>query len=159
VTLVAIDPGVRAYGWALFGDNDRLERCGLARADATTDLYAARLIEAQIPRAHLQVIELPRIYEQRKSKGNPEDVLRVAVMAGHTSARGTSWLVRPHDWKGDIPKRDRSGRAIRIESYIVHRRNVKAIGEYMPQDVPASLAHNVADAVGIGLWWLRRKEG
>lgn len=109
----------------------------------------------QLPPCDMLVVERPQIYSRRKSKGDPEDLARLLILcgyiAGSTGAAPSTRLVRPHDWKGTIPKAP-------INRYIVHRRNVEALGrQYIPDSVPASLAHNVADAVGLGVWWLRHK--
>lgn len=155
--LLAIDPGVRCCGWALFvapemSTGPRLLRCGLSRSDEEDDLERFHWMVQQMPPCDVQVIERPQLYDRRKSKGDPEDLARLLILCGYIAAQmGDTHLVKPHDWKGTIPKAP-------ISDYIVHRRNEKALGrEYMPDSVLASLAHNVADAVGIGIWFLRHK--
>ena len=156
--LLAVDPGVRCCGWALFQDTI-LEDCGLVRIMAKdySDISAFRTMANNFPRADWLAIEVPRIYERRKSKGDPEDILRLAILCGVLIGRWPSskiQAIRPRDWKGTIAK-------ARITDYVIHLRNLEALrgrgfSRYVAamDAIPKSLAHNVADAVGIGLWAL-----
>lgn len=105
----------------------------------------------------LVVVEKPQVYVRRRSKGDPNDLIDLAVLAGAICAKaGRAVQVHPRDWKGTIPK------ARLLSQYMVHRRNERDLGEagcaayrIGLSTLPNSLRHNIADAVGIGLWAIR----
>jgi hypothetical protein len=154
--LLAVDPGVRSIGWAefeLWHVAPRLLSCGLARSAESADLDAFRAMAGALPGCPMQVVERPQIYQQSRSKGDPEDLARILILCGMLAQRTyATQLVLPRTWKGTIKK------TAKIGDYVVHRRNKAVLGAYLPPaaEVPRSLAHNVADAVGLGLWWLRQ---
>ena len=95
------------------------------------------------------LIEHPRVYPgSAQQKGDLNDLLDVvavgAAIAAHTPNVVT---VFPADWKGNVPKdvmTERIRRALTDEE----RARI--------EKCPASLMHNVLDAIGIGLWKLGR---
>ena len=165
MSLLSVDPGLSATGWALWHDGS-LVCCGLVRAFGGTDAERSAVVGAGLilRTAALEcgaartLVELPQIYRAVKAKGDPNDVVRVAALVGWIEAsfpRAVHERASPHDWKGTIPK------ARRLRDYVVHERNAKALGLcYLRwfETCPESLAHNVADAVGLGLWWLKRQQ-
>jgi hypothetical protein len=165
--LLAVDPGVRACGWALLEHGlegkvrfFRLVECGIDQSEGiqySTDMphfvdMAIRI--GQIPCERF-VVEAPQIYRTDQQRGRQSDIARLLVLCGVLcGVRGYGELVLPHAWKGGIPKPDK---ASDIESYIVHRRNLETFGKgYLSNEVPLGKAHNVADAVGLGLWRVRQ---
>jgi hypothetical protein len=165
--LLAVDPGVRACGWALLEHGldggvhfFRLAGCGLVQdrgIQYKTDIpyfMDMAIILGRTPCERF-VVETPQIYRASRQKGRQSDIARLLVLCGVLcGVRGYGEFVLPHDWKGSIPKPDK---ASDIEGYIVHRRNVEAFGKgYLPRAVPLGKAHNVADAVGLGLWRVRQ---
>jgi hypothetical protein len=143
--LLAIDPGT-VTGWALFSSN-KLLACGL------NDPSACRW---HVPSAFSKVvIERPKIYPGGRTK-NPNDVLSVAVNAGEWGGRYKQQgcevqYVEPSGWKGQTPKE------------IQHRRDwarlsaeEQAVVSAAGKTMPASKRHNMLDAVGIGLWAVRK---
>lgn len=177
--LLAVDPGVRACGWALIHLLDdgtcrhpgrqsgrpayekiRLEGCGLVQSKALgrDDMahFAAMSAELSLVNYDRLVVERPQLYRESKQKGRQEDLARLLILCGMICGvvhDGHGELVLPHDWKGGIPKPDPISD---IDSYIVHRRNKEALGDYLPRDVSLGKAHNVVDAVGLGLWRVRQ---
>lgn len=162
---VAVDPGLACTGWARFRDG-RLEACGAVRLKpegkgmvGTAARIACAVVDGGKAGLLPVVVEMPQIYERRKSKGNPNHLLPLAAIAGAVSLRSPKAVsVTPHDWKGTIPKADR------IADYIIHRRNEKALDDAGCEayrkglvTIPASLRHNIADAVGIGLYAIRAR--
>jgi hypothetical protein len=156
--LISLDPGVRMAGVAVFED-DELSSAWLATGSSceTTAFSAFCEIEQRYPRevwesAHL-AIEIPRVYTQNKLIGDPNDLVAVAFMAGlFAGFMGHSVLVctyYPHQWKGQVPK---SIMTMRIEDSL-------SDDEHKRVELPKakSYRHNVWDAVGIGLYHLRRK--
>lgn len=153
MSLLAIDPGVVGLGWANF--------CGGV-------LRSAGLIEHLLPdglgqllgRFRLMgvlgmtvVVEIPQVYPQRLQKGDPNDLISVALVAGVAAAvflpYCTPRFVKPHAWKGTVPKD-------------IHNRRIEAALDENERKVLLastklkSKRHNVTDAVGLGLWKLGR---
>lgn len=160
--IIAVDPGVRACGWARFEKPCgvvRLVDCGLFDVHKDHKDMVAFLLMAeglQTKRADFHIVERPQIYCEAKQKGRQEDNARLLILCGVLCGiRGHGELVLPHDWKGSVPKPKRLSD---IDSYIIHRRNVRTWGRgYLPKDVDQGKLHNVADAVGLGTWWIRQK--
>lgn len=115
-------------------------------------LVQAYLVLDSAPSAHClgaeTVVEIPKIYPVGKGKGDPNDLIRVAFVAGRITA-GAAKVVRlyPYEWKGqvdpDILEARILGLLTREEFALVPR-------------LPDSLRHNVTDAIGIGLFHLDR---
>lgn len=143
--LLAVDPGLNA-GWALFRLG-KLVACGLYRGK-----HVAETVEAiqQDPFYDLDtlVVERPQAYSALKSKADPNDLITLALVAGAAiGAHGWHHLRTPSpaEWKGQTPKE------------IHHPRILAALAPAELEilelvKAPASLQHNVRDAVGLGLW-------
>lgn len=144
--LLAIDPGVRALGWAYFEDG-RLVQAGLLRAkhiqEMVDQLWLLDLHPVSL------VIERPQVYGG--AKFDPNDLVGLAVVAG--AAAGRFHMAKnidfplPRMWKGQVPKD------------IHHERVLRALSIAERGQVPnttKSLQHNVLDAVGLGLWKIGR---
>ena len=137
--VLAIDPGVHAHAWALFGQG--LLDCG----------YGDRF-----PRdVDRLVIEMPRIYPRSRSKGDPNDLVALAYAAGMVVGNlgVKTQIVEPRTWKGTVPKEKR------WDLYIIHKRiglsltpTESSIYLKALEQVAPSKRHNITDAVGIGLW-------
>lgn len=104
------------------------------------------------------VIEEPQVYQGHKNyKGaDSEDLLQVAKTVGMVIGNGaTQWesvaVVKPAEWKGQVPK---TVMQHRIESRLTARE--KDTLENMLDVHPKSKQHDIWDAVGIGLWYLKR---
>lgn len=157
--LLAIDPGINAVGWALFCDGD-LDGCGLIVPGKRcgSSLPKIRSLTDQIASFNVTalVAEMPQIYERRKGKGDPNQLMILAQLVGAITTAtpaGEILTVRPREWKGTIPK------ARAWDEYIIHRRNEEALPGVLLHRyraglmrVAPSMRHNIADAVGIGLW-------
>lgn len=104
------------------------------------------------------VFTLPVLLEDQviypKSKVDPNDIVRLAQTAGRCRER-LGWqrttLIPPRKWKGTLDKD------------AMHVRIVRALDEderrvyFAAADAVAeSYRHNIADAIGIGLWKLGR---
>lgn len=137
--VLAVDPGTKAVGWAvLSGYPRRLTSCGFVPVDVFPDCwYPSEL-----------VIEVPQVYPQRAWKGDPNDLIDVALAAGIVIGRVHCTKVRtprPHQWKGTCPKE-------------IHQRRVLALLDMSERAIlegcgaPKSKLHNVVDAIGLGLW-------
>ena len=158
-TVLSLDPGVKQLGWARWVSG-QLSGAGLSRtkADDVEDAAIAHMDGVPGPRCDVVVVERMTHYPGLGSKSQPaaNDLLDLqligAFVAGKHLATGGSMIhVRPHEWKGQAPKN------------IMEKRIERALSDmelarlsYALEKVPASLQHNVVDAVGIGLWFFRR---
>jgi hypothetical protein len=153
--LLSIDPGKHHYAWAWWLSG-KLQDCGRTGNDwercqgLVQELYGVIFDTC--------VIELPQVYQQRKWKGDPNDLIQVALTVGalgawiqmHSPAEVK--LVRPHTWKGSVPK-DIMGNRILSKLETREEKIVKLAGAGL-----GNKKHDVVDAVGIGLWSLGRLE-
>lgn len=154
--LLAVDPGLRGCGVALFSGQN-LIRCAYLRGSKDAKDGAAWACMAQEvwewagADATRIVSEFPKVYSAGKSKGDPEDLLQLAGVVGALSAlfSGTVQVVRPYEWKRQVPKDIMTSRII--------NRLTGPEGEVARHGMPArSYQHNVWDAIGIGLHALGR---
>ena len=134
-SITAIDPGNHMQAWALFL-NKKMIDC-VYTEDVRAIRYGRRI-----------VVELPQVYSQ--GKGDPNDLIQVAFAAGRCVGKGKFFeTVLPGQWKGQVPKK-------------IHNRRVLA--KLTPEEhvvldaaeVRPSLRHNIIDAIGIGLWRVKR---
>jgi hypothetical protein len=160
--MLTIDPGTKCLGWALW-DNPTgiLQSCGLARVSKESkkkrtnpenlDFFIRDMI-GQLPSAKDAIVELPRIYPKER-KVDPNDLINLAAVAGAFSCKAwqSATFVTPRDWKGTVPKE------------LCHKRAIKALGtgelsilNEALRETPESLAHNLLDAVAIGVYWSKK---
>lgn len=141
--LLSIDPG-RDTGWAFWVDG-YLTECGLTSVEA--DNCRAKYL---FPWVDETIIELPQVYRAAQSKGDPNDLIKVAVEVGQWKERAKKarcTLVHPAEWKKQVPKDIHHNRV--MECLYTYER-----GKIPP--LPKTKAHNVLDAIGLGLWYLKR---
>lgn len=150
-TLLTIDPGVHHSGFALWD------------SDCLTDAWLQKTVCSgpkrwlQRPLDHV-LIEVPEIYSARHLKGDPRDLVDVAFQAGAwwgeiktLPSRGDKLrltTIYPKKWKKQVPK------AIMVER--IKLMTTQTERDRICRSVPASLMHNVWDAIGIGLWHHKR---
>ena len=132
---LSIDPGI-STGWAAwYFEPDtrrfRLHSCGRGEGWPYVQFLKA-------------LIERPQVYGASQSKGDPNDLITLAIRVGRYSERleylhGTHVdHVFPNAWKGQTPKE------------VTKRRVAKALQE-MGQLADLS-CHDVVDALGLGLY-------
>lgn len=151
--VLAIDPGLRATGYAFFRGGN-LASCGLIRCKLTERADIAAAIGRELALQFLRpldaiIIEVPQVYQSRLMKGDPNDLVSIALVAGaalQVPAK-VRRAVSPHQWKGNTPKD------------VTCRRLLMALNEQerdilADAAVPSSLRHNILDAIGIGKWFL-----
>ena len=146
MSLITIDPGNNT-GWALFEDS-RLIRAGVCPFESFTSVLSGVVLAGDTV-----LIEMPRHYPRRE-KGDVNDLLDLAMRVGMLKqwceSRGASVkLVWPRTWKGTVPKD------------VHNQRVLHALGQFEITLLPLRLRaktydHNMLDAVGMGLWELRR---
>ena len=151
MTHLAIDPG-KHTGWAVIGDAGELVACGLG--DPPLDFGGARVW-----------IERPQVYRGRASKGDPNDLITLAIQVGRYeerfAARGCQVdTVLPHTWKGsidpDVCCRRIFASLTECEKALLERAIAPLARSPVHADLTGGRRHNVLDAVGIGKWSLRR---
>lgn len=145
--IVAIDPGINFCGVASF-KNKNLVYCKLINTKEFLGHTGVFLNSKDIK----YYIELPQIYQQKLWIGNPNDLINLAVIVGRLQqilgAKETE-LISPHLWKGSVKK----------EIMLKRIRKLLTIKEkklFLDLVLPKSKAHNVLDAIGLGLWAVRR---
>ena len=150
--LVAVDPGVHACGVAVFLRGGQLERAAyvtcagggpVAVAGEVRDWFGS-LVADRI------VIERPQVYIPRLMKGDPNDLINLAMVVGALLAtlHGPGETVLPASWKGQVPK---DIMVNRIKKRLAPEELARAM---LPKT--KDLQHNVFDAIGIGLWAVGR---
>jgi hypothetical protein len=139
--LITVDPG-QSVGVATWNGR-QLWGCGSGSYPINPTKGDIVWIESQVIYPH--------------SKADPNDILTLAREAGRVAGRCEAFgaevfWVKPSDWKGQLPKE------------IQHRRVWAALTEAEQatltqacRGMAPSKRHNVLDAVGIGLWVLKRK--
>lgn len=113
---------------------------------ATTDILAISQYPDEDPTVY---VEIPQVYPgSALEHGKTEDLLMLATSGGPGLMLSPySNMVRPRQWKGQLPK-EVCGR--RIVSTLSPE-ELETVAESMAEVAP-SLQHNVWDAIGIGLW-------
>lgn len=156
--ILAVDPGIRGCGVALF-DDKRLYRAEYVKnpANKGDDLQAVRemafAISSEFHIAELNeiVVEQPCIYAHEKFDKNPNNLLPLRAIGGALSVRYayskvTQYL--PPEWKNNMPK------GAGFEKRVMDR--LTSSERDSIQQYPRSIMHNVYDAIGLGLFHLGR---
>lgn len=148
MVLIAVDPGTEQAGVAVFSEGHLVEAHLIVEAGYTKEQRAWRAAcqigKRLVPNADL-IVEYPQIYA-KVSKVDPDDILALTlVVGGVLSLHGGGELVRPAQWKGQVPKKVMVNRILKNLSE-EERKILKTVKDN----------HNVVDAVGVGLWKLKR---
>lgn len=149
--VIAIDPGA-CNGYAIFYSG-ALVFAGVFKGEDIEELPRQAFMQFSGGFAlDLVVIEKPVIYPL-DTKGDPNQLITLAIRAGEIAGRfryanrEVEW-VKPRTWKGTAPKD------------ITNRRTLAKLTdeekECLPR-LPKTKAHNMLDAIGIGLWYLEKK--
>lgn len=160
-TLLAVDPGIRGCGiavfedtsltWAAYVKNSLKTGCTAEAASEMASRVREVVLNKQVYPTRL-ALEWPRIYAWN-SKGDPNDLLALAAVDAAVAAlffAAASVSYYPSDWKGQMKKEPCHAR---IRSRLLPSELTAAcVGAHEAK----SLAHNVWDAVGIGLHSLGR---
>lgn len=131
--ILGIDPG-KCTGWAILAEGGELIRCGEGWPPSLEGVRRA-------------VVECPQIYRASKAPGDPNDLIKVAILVGRyverlDQANVPVRLVKPAEWKGQVPKK-------------IHNARVKGalqtaeLARLAKLELPESREHNVIDAIGL----------
>lgn len=149
MSYLAIDPGIDT-GWAFFRSATELLACGVDDARKVFDLNDPALPVRTV------IMEKPQVYLHRQ-KTDPNNLITLAIQVGRyiehferTGARVT--LVRPAEWKGQIPKEIQHARIWSAMSAFE-----QGIVDRCLRRVAPSRRHNAMDAVAMGKIAFQRK--
>lgn len=140
--LFSFDPGVHQVACAEWS-GDELRHVTLLTFETVFELTKFR--EANLFDAARVVIECPQVYA--RGKGDPNDLIDLARVVGALETLSRDCVVvRPRTWKGTLPKK------------IHHERVLKELTteERAVLGTKKKIDHNILDAVGLGLWALKR---
>ena len=154
--LLSIDPGFRYFGYALFDSQGSLFEASLKKSksgdwDKWTNqppdfsLLADIILKNEWDEREA-VVEFPQIYT---STPNPGDILKLGSACGaytallQASGFNVQWVL-PKEWKGTVPKE------------IMVKRILAKIREEEYNNISNPKDHNIIDAIGIGLWKIKR---
>lgn len=162
-TLLAVDPGLLHPACAVFkgGVLVKASRVKVPKGigPKTPVVQRCRVIAFAIAEysGHPDeiVIEFPQIYQAGKSKGDPNNLVPLAVIGGVLAGFYPTVPIaspKPREWIGNLPKNERgdawdSPRGERIWSRLTPAERACIV-----------VSHDALDAVGIGLWRLGRYE-
>jgi len=158
--ILSIDPGFRYLGYAVLTKEEILG-AGLVTNLQDPDVpswpksnyppsflnLAYLLREFNWCESPLAIIEFPQVH---RDTPNPNDIIKLSAACGAYSsilqaAGFTVQWISPREWKGNVPK------PIMFKRILAKVREE----EYSKIDKPKN--HNVIDAVGIGLWLIKRQ--
>ncbi len=156
--MITIDPNLRGCGVALW-QNGLLVRAMYVKGPAKGRGYAvaeelAYHVELAVKDFDISLIvcEYPRFYGSTHDKGDPNDLIDVAVVGAAVSTKLDSLCshiehVFPSDWKGNVKKQ------IMLERIWSKLSDAE---KAVVQKTNKSDTEDILDAVGIGLWKLNR---
>ncbi len=161
ITRVGIDPGVHECGVAIECDDSNPSRHCMQRiaflAAGTLPEMLDRVWGCVPGEGSLHIcVEGQQIYRSENSKGDPNDMINVAQVAGamlgmllvdHAPLPTVYKVPLPRTWKGSLPKKQHHSRLARDFPYWVAP--VKA-------QTKSTMQHHVWDAVGL-LEWHRKQ--
>jgi hypothetical protein len=144
-SLVAFDPGTYSgFAWFI---GRTLQSCSLIESPWR---YSGIELDHFLDASPDCVCEFPFLYPGGRGKGDGNDLLKVARIAGLLTAPFSEDRVRliyPRTWKGNVPKELMLDRILTRLSEEEKAR--------IPR-LPKGKLHNVIDAIGIGLHHLGR---
>ena len=151
--LVAVDPG-KNTGLAFFIDG-MLARIGCI--SPKNFAYNLELFTGGVHQcAMTYVVEIPEIYRSRHSKGDPNHLIPLAkqcgMVQGLAETNGALYHeYKPKAWKGQLPKHVMRNRIKALRILTPHEEHVLQTTPFSKEE-----EHNAWDALGLGLWHLKR---
>lgn len=142
---LTIDPGAHT-GYAIWKGSSLL-RAGLINlktVDSKQELE--NLFRFRDMPGVKTTVEIPIAYLGSRAKVNPNDLITLSYRAGYLGGP-TAKTILPVTWKGNVPDK------------ILYARIMKKLSKEERDTIPTlpkSVLHNTLDAVGIGLYLVRR---
>ena len=158
--LLSCDPGKHSAGLALWAPTGpasswELQAAKLAEFDHPSEI-AAEAIAFGGGRFQAAV-EVPQVYSAGFSRGDPNDLIDITITAGAVLGAGdrTSIWFRPREWKGQV---DGDVMITRIRSKLTQKEldRVRLPTKRDGKSVRETVAHNVWDGIGVGLFALKK---
>lgn len=150
---ISVDPGARSIAWASF-TGEELVWCDFLKGETLGKLSAILKSDFGHVKADNLIIEKPQIYQGRMQSGDPNDLIDVAIPVGmmvqSIEEIGHLKIVRPREWKGTRPKKICNALTLKALSPV-------ELNGFESRKFKKGEAHNVLDAIGIGLWHLGRR--
>jgi hypothetical protein len=158
--LLSCDPGKRHAGFALWtptGPRDtwELQAAKLEEFDHPVEASAAAV---GFVGGHFQAaVEVPQVYSAGFSRGDPNDLIDITLVAGAVlgaADRSSIWF-KPREWKGQV---DPDVMVTRVRSKLTQKEldRVQLPTKRGGKGVRVSVSHNVFDAIGVGLYALKK---
>lgn len=153
--IVSIDPGLSGTAIAIW-DRATLVDVDVFRTSTAWSLVERVKVTCEAVRLLLHVedqlvIEYQQVYGGRAAKGDANDLLKTTLLTGAlVECAEVVELVLPTEWKGSAPK---SVTQKRCETDLTPSELLVVSGAGGRSQ---KLQSDAWDAVGIGLWWLRR---
>jgi hypothetical protein len=164
--LLAVDPGIRGCGAALFEDRELVKagyvKNGVKEGDNPKAILSMALElmnwigdwwKAPFyykPGEQELVIEWPQVYRAGKLKGDPNDLLPLAgigcALGAYLELHGATVRYLPREWKGQLPKDV-------VQRRVIERLSLEEVANI---ELAGARSHNIYDAVGLGLFHLKR---
>lgn len=106
------------------------------------------------------VCEQMQVYRHSKSKGDPNDLIKVAFLGGWIAAHAQAYAptakivtVTPGEWKGQTPKDIHHDRIYKDLSDTEREHVADLLA-----NIPKSRRHNVWDAIGLAKWYYKKTQ-
>jgi len=157
--IISIDPGLEKVAFAVWDDAGKLRSAGLViyrhgpgkeRVEKWRNIAEATALTTGLSMGDNRLVaEIPQVYQDKKT--DPNDLIDLAGIVGALAGKlsGTvEWSPLPREWKGQIPKE------------ITQKRVLKRLAADEMERIQwpiKSLAHNVYDAIHLGLVYLERE--
>ena len=158
--LLSCDPGKNSAGlalWAPTGPDSswELQAACLEEFDHPSEIAAAAI--SFVGGRFTVAVEVPQVYAAGFSRGDPNDLIDITLVAGAVLGAGdlTSIWFRPREWKGQV---DGDVMITRIRSKLTQTEmdRVRLPTKRDGKSVRVTVAHNVFDAVGVGLHAIKK---
>jgi Holliday junction resolvasome RuvABC endonuclease subunit len=153
--ILCLDPGTKAAGISIFEEDGRLHTAWLAEGEVwheTADSVLETMHELKINASSIRTVVIERMQVYQDMPIPPAVLITLSLMAGRVTGRFAQWAGKPVEyepktWKKQVPKHIKLKR---IQNSLLESEKTRV-------KIPSkkSLAHNVWDAVGIGLFHLR----